>query len=520
MTSLPTGTLSLQQLTLRGRPGLEASRLRQELEWAPWSSSADEGWVFIRQLRVQARPGELGRQLVAQTREALNRGEPERIHFASLTDLLTALALDLAQPSGTPHWYWQPWSSLFSLPPGVGLSRLLGQHPEALTAVCARLAERRQLAHVWKHLDEAGAHSLLETQARRAGITALPPAPESPVTNEPPLPLPTHRHKGWTEALTDLPARDPRHRLGLLLAALETVPLLLQQSPARTLARLAEALHPPGPDRLPTPPLPAHHPSPAGQPTPPHTGVSPEKTGFSEEANTHYKTANQASAALQTPETAHLTPAAPAPDKPARPTPTPVSPPADPSTPASHAVAAPSPISRLRSAEPAPATPAPPVTAPDTGFCTLLTRQGGLLYLLNFLNRPEAQTLLRTHAQTLPSGWGWLYRLGQELALDETDPLLDFIATQLGLTHREALQELPPLPARTGLLALVQRWYQPTGLWTPGLLALDARLQATPSHLDLYASLHAVRLPLRLAGLDLNPGWLPWLGRVVTFHFD
>ena len=27
-------------------------------------------------------------------------------------------------------------------------------------------------------------------------------------------------------------------------------------------------------------------------------------------------------------------------------------------------------------------------------------------------------------------------------------------------------------------------------------------------------------VPVRLAGLDINPGWLPWLGRVVQFHYD
>ena len=24
----------------------------------------------------------------------------------------------------------------------------------------------------------------------------------------------------------------------------------------------------------------------------------------------------------------------------------------------------------------------------------------------------------------------------------------------------------------------------------------------------------------RLAGLDIDPGWLPWIGRVVSFHYD
>jgi hypothetical protein len=25
---------------------------------------------------------------------------------------------------------------------------------------------------------------------------------------------------------------------------------------------------------------------------------------------------------------------------------------------------------------------------------------------------------------------------------------------------------------------------------------------------------------VRRAGLDVDPGWLPWFGRVVNFHFD
>jgi hypothetical protein len=29
----------------------------------------------------------------------------------------------------------------------------------------------------------------------------------------------------------------------------------------------------------------------------------------------------------------------------------------------------------------------------------------------------------------------------------------------------------------------------------------------------------SVRLEIRLAGLDLDPGWVPWLGRVVSFHY-
>ena len=59
--------------------------------------------------------------------------------------------------------------------------------------------------------------------------------------------------------------------------------------------------------------------------------------------------------------------------------------------------------------------------------------------------------------------------------------------------------------ARMGLAELVLR---------PG------RLTTTPTHLDVRFELGAADLRVRRAGLDLDPGWLPWFGRVVTFHYD
>jgi hypothetical protein len=50
-------------------------------------------------------------------------------------------------------------------------------------------------------------------------------------------------------------------------------------------------------------------------------------------------------------------------------------------------------------------------------------------------------------------------------------------------------------------------------------LAVAGRLHVTASHLDLVLPLAAARLPVRRAGLDRDPGWLPAFGRVVAFHF-
>jgi hypothetical protein len=58
--------------------------------------------------------------------------------------------------------------------------------------------------------------------------------------------------------------------------------------------------------------------------------------------------------------------------------------------------------------------------------------------------------------------------------------------------------------ARMGLGALVRR---------PG------RIAATRSHVDLVFAHRHADARLRTSGLDLDPGWVPWLGRVVRFHY-
>jgi hypothetical protein len=52
------------------------------------------------------------------------------------------------------------------------------------------------------------------------------------------------------------------------------------------------------------------------------------------------------------------------------------------------------------------------------------------------------------------------------------------------------------------------------------VLARPGRLYVTATHVDLMIELETVSLPVRLAGLDRNPGWLGEFGRVIMFHFE
>jgi hypothetical protein len=54
----------------------------------------------------------------------------------------------------------------------------------------------------------------------------------------------------------------------------------------------------------------------------------------------------------------------------------------------------------------------------------------------------------------------------------------------------------------------------------PALLHHPGRLYLSSTHVDLVLPLDRVSLPVRMAGMDRNPGWVPQLGRVVSLHFD
>jgi hypothetical protein len=53
----------------------------------------------------------------------------------------------------------------------------------------------------------------------------------------------------------------------------------------------------------------------------------------------------------------------------------------------------------------------------------------------------------------------------------------------------------------------------------PGLLRQPARLFVTRTHVDLIFRLDQIDLKARLAGLDRDPGWVPALGRVISFQY-
>jgi hypothetical protein len=66
----------------------------------------------------------------------------------------------------------------------------------------------------------------------------------------------------------------------------------------------------------------------------------------------------------------------------------------------------------------------------------------------------------------------------------------------------------------------VRRWcrrYARVGLWT--LVRRPARMSFTRTHVDVMLALRGADVRVRAAGLDVDPGWVPWLGRVIGFQY-
>jgi hypothetical protein len=52
------------------------------------------------------------------------------------------------------------------------------------------------------------------------------------------------------------------------------------------------------------------------------------------------------------------------------------------------------------------------------------------------------------------------------------------------------------------------------------LCRCSARVHTSGAHVDIHFDLADLPLPVRFAGLDRDPGWVPAAGRFIAFYFD
>ena len=93
---------------------------------------------------------------------------------------------------------------------------------------------------------------------------------------------------------------------------------------------------------------------------------------------------------------------------------------------------------------------------------------------------------------------------------------------------REEIARAAALAAQDDLDMLVSAWIVAMRRWCrrfahvglSSLVGRAGRVASTGTHLDVTLDPRRADVRVRRAGLDLNPGWIPWFGRVVQFHYQ
>lgn len=211
-----------------------------------------------------------------------------------------------------------------------------------------------------------------------------------------------------------------------------------------------------------------------------------------------------------------------------------------------------------------------------TPLVGISTRLGGLFYLINLMDQLELPTCFEDSCalQSAVGPWEVLEGLGRAL-LAETgrrftdDPVWRVLAELAGRSADDPpglrldrfddldipanwpadsgsavavkpfsglasapLTEFLPQPFSYWLTAvgpLIGQWLTarlsrfeelPAGWDYVNFFAHPATVLVTRTHLDVKLPLESISTPARLVGLDLNPGWQPAWGRVITFYFE
>jgi hypothetical protein len=156
------------------------------------------------------------------------------------------------------------------------------------------------------------------------------------------------------------------------------------------------------------------------------------------------------------------------------------------------------------------------------------SRLGGVFYLLNVaiaLGLYGDFSLPAQRGIDLPI-WDFLRFAGRQIAPRRFghDPIWRLLARLAGRDGGARLRT--PLWLTQSLLPYVRsRVARGLGLADPRhagfLLSVHrARILTSPSHVDVFFSLAAHPISIRMGGLDRDPGWIPAADRIVAFHYD
>lgn len=169
------------------------------------------------------------------------------------------------------------------------------------------------------------------------------------------------------------------------------------------------------------------------------------------------------------------------------------------------------------------------------------TRYGGLYFVLRPLARLGLDAFVNAHPEldALDFGVRVLARIADAQGITAEDPIR--IALELAPVESpirvpsppafaDVWTERVPAPVPEGLdplRDLIDAWHAAVSAWLDRhtqldlatVVVRDAAVLCSRTHLDVMFDMESSDVRLRKAALDIDPGFVRWLGRVVQFHY-
>lgn len=149
------------------------------------------------------------------------------------------------------------------------------------------------------------------------------------------------------------------------------------------------------------------------------------------------------------------------------------------------------------------------------------TARAGLFFLVPILDRLGIGQWLIEHPATLAGHIPALIlqNVVERLGTSTADPIVTALNDLHGL-QPDGIRECRIDATVSQWVGRVRHYARRTArIGMRSLVCRPGRIVFTQTHLDVIFRLDSADIRIRRAGFDLDPGWTPWMGRVIRFHY-
>ncbi len=143
------------------------------------------------------------------------------------------------------------------------------------------------------------------------------------------------------------------------------------------------------------------------------------------------------------------------------------------------------------------------------------TQYGGIFFLINALLLAKCTDDIQ-QSRVVP--WELIQHMANMLGCGTDSGLTEFLENQLTMSEEEGAL-LPASHLAEKLTPQVIYRFNQHLQWDADFFLLRARIEQRLPYINVYFHMSSIQLPLRVLGLDINPGWQPWLGQVIKYHY-